>query len=176
MANLKVDVEVNQMLHGIHVHFSKAGIQSCNLKIKDRTLQLVSNQQKSICCPRILTWFLRPPPQFWRKITSFKPSQVSPISQRSWKQKLAPNTSDTWKMLQFTFSSPQRLNIYSTIISGTYNGGTNNLMFGYLGGVSFPLHKPYPNSLYRWGFLHFRYLKCLVIQGTVYFQKGLLRL
>jgi len=30
MANLKVDVEVNQMLHGIHVHFSKAGIQSCS--------------------------------------------------------------------------------------------------------------------------------------------------
>ncbi len=30
-------------------------------------------------------------------------------------------------------------------------------------GVGFPLHKPYPYSLYRWGFLHFRYLKCLVI-------------
>ena len=28
--------------------------------------------------------------------------------------------------------------------------------------VGFPLHKPYPYSLYRWGFLHFRYLKCLV--------------
>ena len=26
----------------------------------------------------------------------------------------------------------------------------------------FPLHKPDPYSLYRWGFLHFRYLKCLV--------------
>ena len=29
-------------------------------------------------------------------------------------------------------------------------------------GVCFPLHRPYPYSLYRWGFLHFRYLKCLV--------------
>ncbi len=28
--------------------------------------------------------------------------------------------------------------------------------------VGFPLHKPYPYSLYRWGFLHLRYLKCLV--------------
>ena len=26
--------------------------------------------------------------------------------------------------------------------------------------MGFPLHKPYPYSLYRWGFLHFRYLKC----------------
>ena len=25
--------------------------------------------------------------------------------------------------------------------------------------VGFPLHKPYPYSLYRWGFLHFRYLE-----------------
>ena len=25
------------------------------------------------------------------------------------------------------------------------------------GGGGFPLHKPYPYSLYRWGFLHFRY-------------------
>ena len=30
----------------------------------------------------------------------------------------------------------------------------------------FPLHKPYPYSLYRWGFLHFRYLKSLVTRGT----------
>ena len=29
--------------------------------------------------------------------------------------------------------------------------------------MGFPLHKPYPYSLYRWGFLHFRYLKCLVM-------------
>ena len=29
-------------------------------------------------------------------------------------------------------------------------------------GMGFPLHKPYPYSLDRWGFLHLRYLKCLV--------------
>ena len=28
--------------------------------------------------------------------------------------------------------------------------------------MGIPLHKPYPYSLYGWGFLHFRYLKCLV--------------
>ena len=31
--------------------------------------------------------------------------------------------------------------------------------------MGFPLHRPYPYSLYRWGFLHFRHLKCLVIDG-----------
>ena len=29
-------------------------------------------------------------------------------------------------------------------------------------GVGFPLHRPYPYSIYRWGFLHFRYLKFLM--------------
>ena len=29
-------------------------------------------------------------------------------------------------------------------------------------GLGFTLHGPYPYSLYRWGFLHFRYLKCWV--------------
>ena len=34
-----------------------------------------------------------------------------------------------------------------------------------LGGrVYLTLHTPYPYSLYRWGFLYFRYLKCLVIK------------
>ena len=37
-----------------------------------------------------------------------------------------------------------------------------NLIFGYFGGGKTPLHKPYPYSLYRWGFLHFGYLKFLV--------------
>ena len=32
--------------------------------------------------------------------------------------------------------------------------------------MGFPLHKPYPYSLCRWGFLHFRYLKCLVILSS----------
>ena len=27
----------------------------------------------------------------------------------------------------------------------------------------FPLHKPYPYSLYRFSYLHFRHLKCLVM-------------
>ena len=31
---------------------------------------------------------------------------------------------------------------------------------GYFGGGKTPLHKPDPYILYRWGFLHFRYLKC----------------
>ena len=31
----------------------------------------------------------------------------------------------------------------------------------------FPWHKPYPHSLHRWGSLHFRYLKCLVIIGCL---------
>ncbi len=30
-------------------------------------------------------------------------------------------------------------------------------------GVGFPFHKPYPYSLYRFSYLHFRYLKSLVI-------------
>ena len=30
-------------------------------------------------------------------------------------------------------------------------------VFSAILGVGFPLHKPYPFSLYRWGFLHFRY-------------------
>ena len=33
-----------------------------------------------------------------------------------------------------------------------------------LGVGKLPLHKPYPYSLYRWGFLHFRYLKNCVIR------------
>ena len=33
-------------------------------------------------------------------------------------------------------------------------------------GVGFPLHKPYPYCLYRWRFLHFRYLKCLVNKSS----------
>ena len=32
-------------------------------------------------------------------------------------------------------------------------------------GMGFPLHKPYPYSFFWWGFLHFRFLKCLVIDG-----------
>ena len=40
-------------------------------------------------------------------------------------------------------------------ISGTQNGGTE--AYKAVLGVGFPLHKPYPYSLYRWGFLHFRY-------------------
>ena len=35
-------------------------------------------------------------------------------------------------------------------------------------GVGFPLHKPYPYSLYRWGFLYFRYLIFLMILVTDY--------
>ena len=35
--------------------------------------------------------------------------------------------------------------------------GFLNLTFGYFG-VDFPLHKPYPYSLYRFSYLHFRYL------------------
>ena len=35
------------------------------------------------------------------------------------------------------------------------------------------LHKPYPYSLYRWGFLHFRYLKCLVIYESQ--QQGIVK-
>ena len=35
--------------------------------------------------------------------------------------------------------------------------------------MGFPLHKPYPYCLYRWGFLHFRYLKCLVIYDLTWF-------
>ena len=34
-------------------------------------------------------------------------------------------------------------------------------------GVCFPLHKQYPYSLYRSGYLHFRYLKCLVIPSPM---------
>ena len=34
------------------------------------------------------------------------------------------------------------------------------------GGGDSRKHKPYPYSLYRWGFLHLRYLKCLVIGGV----------
>ena len=37
-------------------------------------------------------------------------------------------------------------------------------LFSAILGVGFPLYKPYPHSLYKWGFLHFRYLKCLVIK------------
>ena len=36
-------------------------------------------------------------------------------------------------------------------------------LFSYFLRVGFPLHKPYPYSLYEWGFLHFWYLKSLVI-------------
>ena len=44
--------------------------------------------------------------------------------------------------------------------SGTQNGGT--VLSKAVLEVGVPLHKPYPYSLHRWGFLHFRYLKCLV--------------
>ncbi len=40
-------------------------------------------------------------------------------------------------------------------------------------GVGFPLHKPYPYSFYRWGFLHFRYLKCLVTEVALIHSYGL---
>ena len=36
-----------------------------------------------------------------------------------------------------------------------------------------PLHKPYPYCLYRWGFLHFRYLKSLVIESPIPRSTGL---
>ena len=47
--------------------------------------------------------------------------------------------------------------------SGNQNGGTKE-PYKAIWGVGFPLHKPYPYSLYRWGFLHFRYVKRLVKQ------------
>ena len=115
MANLKVDVEVNQMLHGIHVHFSEASIQSCSHAISKlgiiHSSWFPTNQNQFVVQGLLLK--LLGHPQFWRKITSFKPSQVSPISRKKLETKLAPKTSDTWNMLQFTFSSPQRLNTYS---------------------------------------------------------------
>ena len=51
------------------------------------------------------------------------------------------------------------------------NGGTWTLK-GYFRvlEVGFPLHKPYTYSLYRWGFLHFRYLKCLASAGFFHFH------
>ena len=33
--------------------------------------------------------------------------------------------------------------------------------------LSFPLHKPYPYSSYRWRFLHFRYLKLLMNRAEI---------
>ena len=46
--------------------------------------------------------------------------------------------------------------------SGTFKMEDSlNLIAGYFFGVGFPF-KPYPYGLYKWGFLHFRYLKCLV--------------
>ena len=41
-------------------------------------------------------------------------------------------------------------------------------LFSAILGVGFPLHKPYPYSLYRWGFLYFRYLIFLMILVTDY--------
>ena len=48
-------------------------------------------------------------------------------------------------------------------------------LFSAILGVGFPLHRPYPYSLYRWGFLHFRYLKCLVrnlLNCVFYLEEG----
>ena len=45
-------------------------------------------------------------------------------------------------------------------VSGTQNGGTEP--YNAILGLGFPLHKPYPYSLHRFSYLHFRYLKSLV--------------
>ena len=87
------------------------------------------------------------------------------------------------------FISPDLIRPAMCGIWGTWPGGrlTSQIMDkwrvswtlqGYFGGWVFPLHKPYPYSLYRWGFLHFRYLKCLVTKythgwyGTVAYEKN----
>ena len=44
-----------------------------------------------------------------------------------------------------------------------------NLTAGYFRDGKTPLHKPYPYSFHRWGFLHFRYLKGLVTKPTTIF-------
>ena len=50
--------------------------------------------------------------------------------------------------------------INNCIIKNFRNGGTEP--YKAILGVGFPLHKPYPYSLHRFSYLHFRYLKCLV--------------
>ena len=46
------------------------------------------------------------------------------------------------------------------IVSGSQNGGTET--YKAVLRVRFPLNKPYPYSLHRILYLHFRYLKCLL--------------